>query len=226
LTPLRDCCKQCHQAAAYGALNPNYQERWSKAALAKRERDEQVKYERGECAVKTFFSKMCPEENKKGNLTPVPEAVDELEFAQKRMSLDHLNPEVVEQSDEADSDGKEVSDAQTVSSASTGSSASHMSSRTSISTAATTPPSFEGGAPLGRPCSKPTRSACINPNLDNGGAMHKEILAALQDADVHLAAKKGSSCAKREEGGKKQQQKGWARFTSFGKGLSMMPAMH
>lgn len=50
LLPIRDCCRACRRAATYGekCTDSTYHEHWSKAALEKRKRDEETKFERGE----------------------------------------------------------------------------------------------------------------------------------------------------------------------------------
>lgn len=50
LLPIRDCCRACRRAAAYGerCSDAEYHENWSKAALEKRKRDEETLFERGE----------------------------------------------------------------------------------------------------------------------------------------------------------------------------------
>ena len=82
----------------------------------------------------------------------------------------------------------------------------------------------------------PLESKGANTRLNPGSYMHREIMAALQDANVSMVAKSEmmphkstvSTASLRNSGRERQDddQRRWAKFVSVGKSLSMLSTVH
>lgn len=193
IMPLSPCCEKCHDGVLYGqSPEACYMEKWSKAALKKREKDEEAKYERGELKRKDCKPKSQDQVDELPPLLEVPECVDELELARKRSSRHEAAEETLSQPS-------------TVSDSLFDSPFGSMSSQSSMDEAHAKPP-----------CVKPGRNKCVTEDIDMD-----DLAAALAEADKIIADQKPVEQAKRPELVERDSGSGWGRMLgrSFGSGI-------
>ena len=155
IMPLSPCCENCHDGVLYGqSPDSGYMEKWSESARRKREKDEESKYERGELKRKEGRAKLQDQVDELPPLHEVPECVDELELAKRRLA----RLDIRDRSDEA-SEPSVRSDESTR----FDSPVESLSSRSSLE-----------DPPCVRPCRNKSISSTINED---------ELAAALAEAD-------------------------------------------